>query len=48
MWQNVLQIALEITKCGRVDYKVRQGLQGVAGLQSKLVQDEDTQASTLT
>ena len=25
-------------KCGRVDYKVRQGLRSVAGLQSELVQ----------
>ena len=28
-----------ITKCGRVDYKVRQELQSVAGLQSELVRD---------
>ena len=27
VWQNGLQSALGITKCGRVDYKVRQGLQ---------------------
>ena len=32
-----LQSALGITMCGRVDYKVRQGLQSVAGLQSELV-----------
>ena len=39
MWQNGLQSALGITKCGRVDYKVWQGgLQSVAGLQSELVQ----------
>ena len=38
MWQNGLQKALRITKCGRLDYKVRQGLQSVAGLQSELVQ----------
>ena len=32
MWQNGLQSALGITKCGRVDYKVWQGgLQSVAG-----------------
>ena len=36
--QNRLQSALGITKSGRVDYKVRQGLQSVAGLQSELVQ----------
>ena len=39
--QNVLsaglQSAFEITKCGWVDYKMRQGLQSVAGLQSELV-----------
>ena len=33
-----LQSALGITKCDKVDYKVRQGLQSVAGLQSELVQ----------
>ena len=27
VWQNGLQSALGIRKCGRVDYKVRQGLQ---------------------
>ena len=32
-----LQSALGITRCGRVDYEVRQGLQSVAGLQSELV-----------
>ena len=32
MWRNGLQSALGITKCGRVDYKVRQGLQSVMGL----------------
>ena len=37
MWQNGLQSALEITKCGWVDYKVRQELQSVAGIQSELV-----------
>ena len=37
MWQKGLQSALGITKCGRVGYKVRQGLQSVAELQSKLV-----------
>ena len=26
VWQNGLQSAVGITKCGRVDYKVRQGL----------------------
>ena len=36
--QNRIRSALEITKCDRVDYKVRQGLQIVAGLQSGLVQ----------
>ena len=36
--QNGLQIALEITKCGRVDYKVLQWLQSGAELQSELVQ----------
>ena len=38
MWQIGLQSALGITKCGRADYKVRQGLQSVVGLQSELVQ----------
>ena len=38
LWQNGLLSALGITKCDRVDYKVRQGLQSVAGLQSELVQ----------
>ena len=38
VWQNGLQSALGIAKCGRVDYKVRQGLQSVVGLQSELVQ----------
>ena len=38
VWQNELQSALGITKCGRVDYKVHQGLQSVVGLQSELVQ----------
>ena len=37
MWQNGLQSALGITKCGWVDYKVYQGLLNVAGLQSELV-----------
>ena len=37
VWQNGLQSPLGITKCGRVDYKVHQGLQSVAGLQSELV-----------
>ena len=37
VWQNGLQSLVGITKCGRVDYKVRQGLQSVAGLQSELV-----------
>ena len=37
VWQNGLQSGLGITKCGRVDYKVRQGLQSMAGLQSELV-----------
>ena len=27
-----------ITKCGRMDFKVRQGLQSVAGIESELVQ----------
>ena len=40
--QIVLGVGLQsesgITKCGRVDYKVRQGLQSVVGLQSDLVQ----------
>ena len=35
VWQNGLQSESEITKRGRVDYKVRQGLQYVAGLQSE-------------
>ena len=35
--QSALQSALGFTKCGRLDYKVRQGLQSVAGLQSELV-----------
>ena len=39
VWQNGLQSVLRITKCGRVDYKVRQELQSVAGLQSELVRD---------
>ena len=34
MCQNGLQSASEITKNGRVDYKVGKGLQRVAGLQS--------------
>ena len=38
VWQNGLQNALGITKCSRVDYKVRQRLQSVARLQSELVQ----------
>ena len=38
MWQSGLQSALGITKCGRVDYKGRQGLQSVVGLQNELVQ----------
>ena len=37
VWQNRLQSALGIIKCDRVDYKVRQGLQSMAGLQSELV-----------
>ena len=41
MWQNGFQSTLEISKCGRVDYKVRQGLQNVARLQSELVQKLD-------
>ena len=36
--QSALQSALGFTKCGRLDYKVRQGLQSVAGLQNELVQ----------
>ena len=32
-----IQSALGITKCGMVDYKVCQGLQSEAGLQSELV-----------
>ena len=32
-----LQSVLGITKCGREDYKVSQGLQSVAELQSELV-----------
>ena len=35
--QNGLKSALGITKCGRVDYKVHQGLKSVAELQSELV-----------
>ena len=38
MWQNRIQSALGIAKCGRMDYKVRQGLQSVVGLKSDLVQ----------
>ena len=38
VWQNGLQSALGITKSGRVDYKVWQGLQSVAGLKKELVQ----------
>ena len=38
LWQTGLQSALGITKCGRVDYKVHQELQSMAGLQSELVQ----------
>ena len=38
VWQGGLQNALGITKCDKVDYKVRQELQSVAGLQSELVQ----------
>ena len=38
VWQNGLQGALGITKCSRVVYKVRQGLQNVAELQSELAQ----------
>ena len=38
MWQNGLQSALVITECGRIDYKVRQGLQSVAELESELIQ----------
>ena len=44
--QSVLDVGLQsvakwITKCGRVDYKVRQKeLQNVAGIQSELVQPE--------
>ena len=34
---NGLQSALGITKCGRVDYKLRQGLRSKAELQSELV-----------
>ena len=36
VWQNGLQSAFGITKCGRVDCEVRQGLQSVAGLQSEI------------
>ena len=36
--ENGLQSVAEITKCGKWDYKVWQGLQSVAGLQSELVQ----------
>ena len=38
VWQNELQCVLAIRKCGRVDYKVGQGLQSVELLQSELVQ----------
>ena len=38
VWQNGLQSALGITKCGSVDYKVHHGLQSLARLQSELVQ----------
>ena len=38
VWQNRLQSALGIAKCGRMDYKVRQGLQSVVGLKTDLVQ----------
>ena len=37
VWQNGLQSALGITKCGKVDCKVHQGLQSVGELQSELV-----------
>ena len=39
MWQQWITKCVRcwITKCGRMDYKVRQGLQSVAGLQSELV-----------
>ena len=36
--QNGLQSATGITKCDRVDYKVRQGLQSATGLQSETLQ----------
>lgn len=36
-WQNGLQRALGIAKGGRVDYKLHQELQSMAGLQSDLV-----------
>ena len=41
--KSVLGVGLEsvaksITKCGRMDYKVRQGLQSVVGLKTDLVQ----------
>ena len=39
MWQGGLQGALGITKCGRVNYKVRQGLQSMAGWIIKCVRD---------
>ena len=38
VWQGGLQSASGITKCGRVDYRVHQGLQSVTGLLSELVQ----------
>ena len=38
MWQNGLQSALGIAKCGRAHYKVRQGLQSVTELQSESIQ----------
>ena len=38
VWQNGLQSASGITKCGRVDYRVHQELQNVTGLESELVQ----------
>ena len=36
MQQNKLQTMLGITKCGRVNYKVRQGLQRVAGITNRV------------
>ena len=39
VWQNGLQSALAIAKCGRVGYKVRQGLQSVTGCITKSVRD---------